>query len=217
MASEIYDFPSSPTYDTEIIKLKRSDPADAETVFNPLFQRLITNTHYVKLMAEQCGAKLLELTIPQSAWENGSDETGGAYEYYANVTADVTTDIIVASGAVAVADEDTARDCGLADVCRTLDGEVRFYAQSAATADIAITLVLLNAVVTLGGSSGGSTGSTGDYELPIATRYVLGGVKVGDGLNVSSTGVLSVDTTSVTDDIAATDEDVDAMLDEVFS
>lgn len=50
--ADYYDFPSSPSYSTEIARLKRSDPADAETVFNPLLQQILYNIHYVKLTME---------------------------------------------------------------------------------------------------------------------------------------------------------------------
>lgn len=42
-----YEIPDNPEYSTEIRKLENSDPASAEKVFNPLFQTLINNTHYL--------------------------------------------------------------------------------------------------------------------------------------------------------------------------
>lgn len=47
-----YTIPENPEYITEIRKLENTDPANAETVFNPLVETLIQNTHAVKLQAE---------------------------------------------------------------------------------------------------------------------------------------------------------------------
>ena len=42
--------------------------------------------------------------------------------------------------------------------------------------------------IAIGGGSGG-----GDFALPVASRSVLGGVKIGYGLNIDGEGVLSLD------------------------
>ena len=47
-----YTIPENPEYTTEIRKLENTDPANAETVFNPLMETLIQNTHAVKLEAD---------------------------------------------------------------------------------------------------------------------------------------------------------------------
>ncbi len=49
MANENYIMSESPVYNEEIRKLKNSDPANAETVFNPLIQEILGNIHYLKL------------------------------------------------------------------------------------------------------------------------------------------------------------------------
>lgn len=43
-----YEVPENPTYDANIRKLEDTDPASASTIFNPLIQQLVTNTHAVK-------------------------------------------------------------------------------------------------------------------------------------------------------------------------
>lgn len=50
--------------------------------------------------------------------------------------------------------------------------------------------------------SGGS-GASGDYVLPAATATTLGGVKVGEGLTVTSDGTLSADLKSLAEDSEA--------------
>lgn len=44
--------------------------------------------------------------------------------------------------------------------------------------------------------------------MPVATENILGGVKIGPGVEASEDGTLSVDT--------ATDSEVEEMLDEIF-
>ncbi len=53
MANENYIMSESPVYNEEIRKLKNSDPANAETVFNPLIQEILENIHYLKLYNER--------------------------------------------------------------------------------------------------------------------------------------------------------------------
>lgn len=50
------------------------------------------------------------------------------------------------------------------------------------------------------------------YSLPAATQSVLGGVKIGSGIEIQNDGVISVNRES----IAASDEEVRAMLTDVF-
>lgn len=57
------------------------------------------------------------------------------------------------------------------------------------------------------------------YEIPAASKDSLGGIRIGSGLTVAEDGTASVDSAAVADMIqeyAATDEEVAAMLDEVF-
>lgn len=56
--------------------------------------------------------------------------------------------------------------------------------------------------------------SPGKYELPIATKDTLGGVIIGDNVNVDEEGRISVSPEGVN---IATDEEVSGMLDEVFN
>lgn len=57
MAEAIYDIPSAPAYDPRIRRLQNSDPANAETVFNPLVQALVNNLHALKQTTDRfdCG------------------------------------------------------------------------------------------------------------------------------------------------------------------
>ena len=59
-----YDIPVNPIYDDEIRKLKNDDEANATTVFNPLFQQIITNIAALKIAVENSasGAGDIEVT-----------------------------------------------------------------------------------------------------------------------------------------------------------
>lgn len=52
MAERNYPVPEKPVYDPNIRALQNSDPANADTVFNPLLAHLISNIHAVKLLAD---------------------------------------------------------------------------------------------------------------------------------------------------------------------
>lgn len=48
----VYEVPEEPVYNPFIRALKTTDPANAETVFNPLLLQMIVNIHAAKLLAE---------------------------------------------------------------------------------------------------------------------------------------------------------------------
>jgi len=50
--AENYVIPENPRYDPNIRALQDTDPARASTVFNPVLQQMIINTHVVKKAAE---------------------------------------------------------------------------------------------------------------------------------------------------------------------
>lgn len=68
MADTNYPIPEQPVYNPNIRALQDSDPARASTIFNPLFERLIENTHAVKKAAEAA----------QAAAEEAGESAGNA-------------------------------------------------------------------------------------------------------------------------------------------
>lgn len=111
---------------------------------------------------------------------------------------------------------DAADNCELSSSVRTLDGMVRVYAKTAPTAEMVATLTLLCASSgTINDTALGlSTGS--DYVLPAATATRLGGVMIGEGVNVTGSGKISVDGASIAETAAETDDGAEEMLKEVF-
>lgn len=47
-----YDIPENPTYNPSILKLKTTDPNNADTLWNPLFSRLIENIAALKVICD---------------------------------------------------------------------------------------------------------------------------------------------------------------------
>lgn len=64
-----YTIPTNPVYNATIRKLEDSDPASASTIFNPLIQQLIENTHAVKKSVDEL--KMFVLAISFSASMKG--------------------------------------------------------------------------------------------------------------------------------------------------
>lgn len=144
-----------------------------------------------------------DLTLSVDGWKAVSDSEGEmpyAYTYDAEL-ADCTPELWP-SGSATASCFSISNKAGVLNGCETLNGIVRFFSQRIPEADI-------QAVVTLFGKGGG----TG--ELVIATRDRLGCVKIGDGVEVTKDGVISVHATVSEDQMAATD-DVSEMLAEIY-
>lgn len=74
MSRPNYVIPDNPVYDPEIPALLDEDPASASQVFNPLFQRLINNTHAVQLLFAVLRSQLMAIT--------GYDISGAVGAFY---------------------------------------------------------------------------------------------------------------------------------------
>lgn len=157
---------------------------------------------------------VMDITIPSDGWQNVTNEDAGEYSLYQDISVSGVTETMTPFLCVYPADMETATVCGISSAVRTLEGAVRVYTQTAPSQNIAATLILLCA--SSGAVSGGAS-SGSSYTLPTATVSRLGGVKVGDGLSVTSDGTLSVDTTSVTEDISATDEEASEAITDALS
>lgn len=153
-----------------------------------------------------------EITIPTTGWNIGAEEGEDGVLYVDLEQADITEEMVpiisVYPGYVS-----KAKECGLSTVSRTLAGGIRLYAAKVPAEEIPAMLLLLKASNGLA-NGGGTTGSS--YVLPAATATRLGGVKVGDGLSVTADGTLTVDNSSVAEEISATEEEASEMLAEVF-
>ncbi len=149
-----------------------------------------------------------EITIPKDGWQDGTGHVGepGMEDNYGlrlDIPLDGVTEAMQPFLSIHPAHLETAKSCELSTTIRTVDGAVRLYAKSIPTTEMTATLTLLCAT---SGIVGGSVSSGEGYALPAATTTRLGGVKVGDGLSVTSDGTLSVNTGKVMTDEDLVDE-----------
>lgn len=106
-----------------------------------------------------------DITIPSDGWDVSSDEDDDVGEgtYYVDVPQDGVTENMVPVISIPPSGMDAAQTCGLSSVTRTMDGAIRFYAESAPEEEIAACLVLLGAsgVPEETGTPDGGTGYAG--------------------------------------------------------
>ena len=165
--------------------------------------------------AEQGGGSASVLTVPITIPITGWNDchVGDYFKYVEiedeTITAEMTPQLIFAPEYMKA-----AQAVGIGEACETLEGKLCIYAMEIPAAAIPATLCLF-------GASGGIS-PTG---LPIATKTRAGIVKVGENIDVTSDGTISVPALSdadgngipdVIDGASATDEEVDEMLDEVY-
>ena len=157
-----------------------------------------------------------EITIPTTGWDVGAEESAEGAMYLDipqdDVTAEMTPNINILPAHTA-----TAKECGMSTAVRTLDGAVRLYTEKAPKAEIAAVLILSQASSGPAGSGGSSGTVGGDYVLPTATATRLGGVRIGDGVNVEANGRIFVDAPGILVDAVASEDDTTEMLNEVFN
>lgn len=150
----------------------------------------------------------MDFTIPTSGWVEDED-TGGACALHTDIAAEDITKKMIPILTILPECQQTATDCGLCTTAQTLDGVLRVYAKQMPAENISGSLTLFG--------TGGSAGTgTGTYTLPAATATRLGGVKIGDNINVTGDGTISIDGEALIEDVTATEVDVTEMLNDVF-
>ena len=169
-------------------------------------QMLETVKQYIsESEAKREGHRKYDITLNASQWQSVEEKT---YKYFCDVEIEGCTVSDIPSAVIAVNSLETAVKAGVFEVCETIDGYLRFYSARLPVADISVSVVLLSIATT---SSGGGTG--GSYILPVAGSARLGGVKIGNGINIDKDGTISINT----DDISVQNEDVEEMIDTVFN
>ena len=145
-----------------------------------------------------------EIEIPADGWVRDEDaEDAEEYAVFVDVPAQSTSSMF-AKVAIHRDALKTARNAGLCPSVMTLDGAIRFWARTVPADDIAATVELTSA----GGMVDGTGPGGGTYEMPIAGRDRVGGIKVGENLDIADDGTLSA--------TCADAPEVEEMLDEVF-
>ncbi len=143
-------------------------------------------------LSRAVGMKVVQFVIPTNSWEHDPD---GFY-------ADVDNNSIKAThfpfATLAYESMSVAAACGFRPVVNALDGKLRFYSQLKPDSEISGTCCLF--------SEGAGGGTSGSSPMAIATATTLGGVKVGNGISVTSDGTISVNPEKVMTDEDLVDE-----------
>lgn len=153
-----------------------------------------------------------DITITEYGWETDGDGT-----VYLDIAQPDVTEKMVPIISVHPEYLQVAKDCGLSATCQTLSGIVRIYADEMPTETLTAELVLLNASNGKAGSNNSSSAS--NYVLPGATKTTLGGVIIGDGIDVDGDSTISISGETLINEVldtVATDEEAREMLDDVF-
>ncbi len=156
-------------------------------------ESIVTRAVVEQLIAD--ATAVFEITIPKEGWNDGIGNVGGEpdmegnYGLWLDIPLNGVTETMQPFLSIHPAHLETAKGCELSTTIRTVDGAVRLYAKSLPVSEMTATLTLL---CTTSGRVGGSVSSGSDYAIPAATTTRLGGVKVGNGLSVTSDGTISV-------------------------
>lgn len=154
---------------------------------------------------------VLELVIPAVGWEAAQPQEQEGYEYRVNVSVPEANETLTPAVVLYGEALSAAREAELCPTVQSLSGSLRFWSRQPPARELTATLVL-----TPGGAKDGG-GASGGYFLPVATKTRLGGVKIGENIDVTDDGTISAAGGTVSDEDMATDTEVGEMLDEVFS
>lgn len=144
------------------------------------------------------GISRTEIDIPHGGWTQG----GGPEDYPYCIDIPITGAKSRMTPIVTIYPKYLAGAYGLCPTSETLDGAVRLYAMTPPSAVLKASVALVGGAGYIGHGGGGG-------DIAPATRNALGGVIVGDGLNVDFNGKISVDKDSVmTDEDLADDDEV---------
>ncbi len=187
---------------------KFKDSADVKSAVDKSDQALDT-ANEVKQMLENfstSGIARQDIVIPTTGWVKSDPEE---YEGLSvdipveGVTGDMIPIVIVPPKQIKVIGERKFSPCVKSD-----DGYIRLYSKASPPEPINATLVLL---ITSGGATGG-----GSYQLPTASADKLGGVKIGENINITDDGTISVNSEELVSDIVASDEDAEEVITRYF-
>lgn len=144
-----------------------------------------------------------DIIIPTTGW--AAAEAGEYDGIYVDVPIEGAAPSMIPLVSIMPSAEKIAQACSFGGSPMTMEGKIRIYAQAAPTQPISASVALLSTSATTAGGA-----------LVPATASRLGGVKVGDGLNVTVDGTLSVNHSDVAEDIAASDADGEEIINKYF-
>ena len=109
-----------------------------------------------------------------------------------------------------------AAACGFCPTMETLDGEVKFWSMKTPQKPISCNITITGDGGFGGGSISGGSGAVEGYVLPKAGPNTLGGVMIGDNIYMDEDGRITPTGATLTTEQTATDEDIDAIIENVF-
>lgn len=163
------------------------------------------------------------VTIPTTGWVAITPEDD-EYPYMIEIEAEGVLESHNANVTIDLLSVPVAAACGLCPTMQTLTNKLKFWAREIPTAEIAAHMTLFGeggvsggdtGDSSGGGSSGGGSGSSG-YVLPVATADTLGGVKIGDNIDIDAEGRITPTGATLSEEQTATDTDIDAVVADVF-
>ena len=230
---EIKYLPKDADWEDAIYQFEQKDKliGGVDGIDNVQAQMLSNRTEYLKARSEQQASRIeevaqiaedaashgsasvltLDITIPITGW---NDCHVGDYLKYMEIEDETITEDMTPQLIFSAENGKAAQTCGIGDACETLDGKLCIYAVAVPAAAIPATLCLF-----------GASGGISPTELPIATKTRAGIVKVGENIDVTSDGTISVPGLSdadgngvpdAVDGVLATSEDVDEIMREVY-
>jgi len=154
-------------------------------------------------------AVLENIVIPTTGWTEGTADQEEPDSLHVDIPLEGVTEKMIPFLTIYRASQETTKKCELNQTVQTLDGFLRVYAKKVPTQEMtgSLTLLCASSGVISGTITGGSGEAGEGYQMPIANRATLGGVKVGNGLSVTPDGTLSVNPEKVLTDDALVDED----------
>ena len=159
-------------------------------------------------LSAACSIKIIEeFTIPKSGW-TASDPENAEFPYMIEIDAQGVLESYDANVTIDLLSVPTAVVCGLCPTMQTMTGKLRFWSRQIPDTEV-------SAHITLFGEGGGGSGSSG-YVLPVATADTLGGVKIGDNIDIDEEGRITPTGATLSEEQTATDSDIDAVVADVF-
>ncbi len=147
----------------------------------------ITSEEAAALLADMVqgvgGIQILGITLPAEGWTE-AEPGGEEYPWVLDLSLAGVTETQYPSVSIHKESLELSRVAGLCPTVQTLAGNLRFWAREKPLEAMEATAALISP---RGGFSGGDAGG-----LPIATANTLGGVMIGENVNVTSDGKISV-------------------------
>jgi len=124
------------------------------------------------------GVFVTPIRIPTTGW---TAEMVGDYPYYADITNENIEEEMMPQLIFSTENCKTARKYGIGETCETLDNKLRVYSSKIPQEEIPAALCLF-----------GEASNINANKLPIASATRAGVVKVGDNIDVTEDGTISV-------------------------